>query len=81
MRFETPSETEHTPVDVEESNDAVPWWRQYAAVILIGLIFVPACIIYTWIYFPELGPVKSIFTGLFFGLFCTMCAASGRVFW
>ena len=65
----------------DDGRNALPWWRQYITVLIIGVIFVPACIAYTWVYFPEIGMVKSVVTGLCFGLFCTMCAASGRVFW
>ena len=55
-------------------------WREYWSVIIIAIFFVPGCIWYTVVYFPELGMGRSIFSGLLFGVFCTMCAASGRVF-
>ena len=55
MRFEPPPEREQPPVEVEDTDDVMPWWRQYGLVVIIGLIFVPACIIYTWIYFPDWG--------------------------
>ena len=60
--------------------DALPWWRQYITVLIIGVIFVPACRLHMGL-FSRNGLAKSVVTGLCFGLFCTMCAASGRVFW
>ena len=81
MSYEGPSNAKPASSLDDEALDALPWWRQYITVLIIGVIFVPACIAYTWVYFPEIGLAKSVVTGLCFGLFCTMCAASGRVFW
>ena len=63
-----------TELDTKERSSSL--WSMYRYLILVCIIFIGLSVYYAITFFPELSTGRAVFSGICFGVFCSMCAAT-----
>ena len=62
------------------TSDEPSLWQRYRWLILVTTAFAVTGVVYARIYFPGFSWFETVVGGAAFGCFCSMCAASSRLF-